>query len=108
MLQVLRVDEAVALRFGLEAGEVAAVPLVAGLGLEDLLELFDGLGCVAVGSVLELPVAVVADPTPVCEEDPEILVLVLPNLGEERNKWGLGLYSFLLTGARCSRSYDSI
>ena len=72
MLQVIRVDEAVLLRLGLKISPV--YPVVAGLGLKDLLELFFGLRGATIRRVLELALVVAADAAPVGEEDPQVLL----------------------------------
>ena len=76
--EVVRLDEPVLPRLVLEAA-LPLLPRVARLLPEDLLKL--GLGRLRAGErrVLELP-AVLPDAAPVGEQDPDVLVLLLPYL----------------------------
>ena len=76
-------------------------PVVAGLLPEDLLKL--GLRLLRAGErrVLELA-GVVADPAPVGEQDPDVLVLLLPDLGaDSMGKVSAGHFAFHFDSVKC-------
>ena len=83
---MVRLDEPVLPRLVLKAA-LPLLPRVASLLPEDLLEL--GLGRLRAGErrVLELP-AVLPDAAPVGEQDPDVLVLLLPYLSHVSSLFG--------------------